>query len=200
MKKYLYIITGMAIATFAFFAVFNLTKSVFASVTQNLPAPVSGYQSYTFFATSTNAGSYMFADNTSLWQISTSTGNATSTNILSWTDVNGRIDNGAFYALGAQKVEFYFSTDATTTNPSSNVKWRVQGSPDGTHWVDFPKLVLSTSTTKTTVSAIYWSGGTTTIPVALDLTDDSFQSYRCIVSFLSSGVDRSVYCAATARY
>jgi len=166
-------------------------KSVSGNVTGNQPAPVSTFQTFTFFATST----YAYTGSTA------TTTTATSTNITSWFDSNGKKDSGYFVVAGAKKVQMYFTYDGSTTTPTGTAGFRVQGSPNGSDWYNFQKLVLSTSTTKTTVSEIFMTGATTTVPVSLDLTDDTWFAIRCLPRHVDSLRQNGQFsCKATGEF
>lgn len=190
-NRYFLFFLGIILASIMSILLAVSIQNVYGNVDTTTPAPNNSFEKYTFFATSTNqVAEYSFGTST----------NATSTNITQWVDSNGRVDKGYFVIAGAKKVEFYFGRGATTTQNDGTVGYRVQVTPDGSNWYDFSKLVLSTTTTKTTYSKVFQQTGTTTVPVALDLQDDSFYAVRCIANYLYASTDGKIFCSATAQF
>lgn len=165
---------------------------VLGNVTTTEPTvkPVQGglYQEYTFFATSTTQTDF------------STTTSATSTQIASWTDSNGRIDKGFFVIAGAKKATMYFTRTGVNGNGGSS-RFRVQVSrtvPTAeTDWFDYNQLIQSaaTGTVPTSLSAVTISAATTTSIVSLNLQDHTFYAVRCIVLETTDG-EHSCYAGA----
>lgn len=102
---------------------------------------------------------------------------------------------------GAQKVEFYFTHGGTATSSVGTTTFKVEGSPDGSTWYSFGKLVQSTSTTLQTTASI--SAATNTLTYGLNIDFDTFNWLRCLVvkGSGSAGVkDGEATCAALVQY
>jgi hypothetical protein len=155
-------------------------------------AQVTGsYETYTFFATSTNQTG--FATSTS----------ATSTNITAWTNSNGAIDRGYFVTAGAQKVTFFFTRgDTLGTGNTGNSQFRVQvtnkTNPTENDWVYYNALSqnLSTSTSGTLIGQFAAPAGTSTLIGSLQYGDE-FYAVRCIAVRITDGDDK---CAVSASF
>jgi hypothetical protein len=142
---------GLAVIILGLVFLFGFRDSVFGNIKKQIAIPSSDYQNYTFFATSTDQSYY-------------STTTAThSTDIKSWTDSNGRIDNGYFVTAGAEEVTFFFTTTGTST-------FSIDFSDNGTNWYDFNHLLTNTvaltATTTYTLDGLTAAG--TTIAVFMD--------------------------------
>lgn len=144
-----------------------------ASVTSNQPTqqPFS-YQQFTFFTATTTT--------------------ATSTNLTG--------GGGHFVIKGAKKVVMYFTHGGTATTSTAGQKFTVQSTVDGTTWADFNKLIgADVSSTATSTYTI--QEATSTIPVALDLSDDTFFAIRCIsTEFSALGTMGEATCTAAAEF
>lgn len=155
----------------------------FGNVTATTPNLDKQAEAYVFFATSTNQTVY-----------STST-TALSTAMNTWTDTNGRIDNGYFVISGAERVTFYFSREGKFGNQGASV-FDVDVSPNGTDWYDYADLLNSTSTSPASYSSVSLVGTSTSI-VSLDLTNSNFYAVRCNVTETTDGEH---FCKASASY
>ena len=149
-------------------------SAIYAGVTERFSANnVKELQNYTFFSATTTS--------------------ATSTNLS---------DGGGYLpVVGAKKVVMYFQRGGVTNLNVGTSTFRVQGSPDGTTWYDFGNFKSATSSTQTAypqdaqfggqvqISKSITAGGngTSTVPVALDLTNFSFRGIRCIVVETTDG-------------
>lgn len=164
-------------------ALLTLALTVSAEITKQETAPVDEVVNYRFFATSTTDV-----------QLATTT-SATSTNITPYFDANGKLDSGFADLRGAEKATFYFGRAFSGGN-AGNTRFEIEVSNDGTNWYDFNKLrgadISSTATTTYTIVA-----STTTVPVSLDLTYDTFNFARCIVVETTDGKHT---CAVTIEY
>lgn len=165
---------------FALLALVVWSQGTEANVTTNSPTSINVYQSYTFFATSTNQTT--FATTTS----------ATSTNILAWVDSNGRVDIGSANLAGAKKATFEFKRADDLSSNTGKSTFRVQVSPDGSNWYYWGKWVENASSTlgftnKTYAVTAFDVTGTTTVTVSMDLTNDTFSSARCLVQEATDG-------------
>lgn len=150
------------------------TSLVRAQITSQDTLGLSGeVTNYTFFATSTT-------DTT----LATTT-SATSTDIATYVDANGKMDSGKVDIRGAKKVTFYFSRAYGGGN-AGNSKFELEVSPDGSTWYDFNKLKLgdisSTATSTVTISA-----ATSTTVASMDLTYDTYKFVRLIVNETTDG-------------
>ena len=105
--------------------------------TASFEAPVGAkdmFRTYTFFSTSTTQTFF-----------GTST-NATSTNIIAWTNSDGRRVDGKFVVAGAKRVTMLFGRgDALATGNTGSSRFKIQTSPDGTTWNNFYLLLTGTS-------------------------------------------------------
>lgn len=164
-------------------------KKALGNVSQDSPrGGLSGYQNYTFFASSTSQIIYA------------TTTTATSTNITPWVDASGRIDNGYFVVAGAKRVQFYFTRgDKLGGGNTGNTVFKVQVSPDGSNWYDYNSLFANSSTTLTSSSAatVTVSAATSTVLTALDLAKFTPYAVRCIVVETTDG---SHECSASADW
>lgn len=147
---------------------------------------------YKFFASSTpNAAPTNFATTT----------NATSTNIASWIDDAGRVDNGAFNITGAKAVTWYFSRGGATGPNTGTSTFRVEVSDDGSTWYRYYKLVSNVTNTNaqnlTRIESVAIEAATSTTIVGMDLNNDAFKFTRCIVV---ETIDGDHGCRATARF
>jgi len=144
------------------------------SITSNQPTqqPFS-YQQYSFFSATTTT--------------------ATSTNLSG--------GGGYFIIKGAKKVVMYFTHGGTATTSTAGSVFKVESSVDGSTWAVFNKLIgADVSSTATSTYTI--QGATSTVPVALDLSDDAFFAVRCISTELASplGTDGEAGCTGAAEY
>lgn len=167
-------------------------SQVRAYISADSPAITDRVVSYKFFASSTpNAAPTNFATTTS----------ATSTDIASWIDDAGRLDNGAFNITGAKAVTWYFSRGGATGPNTGTSTFRVEVSDNGTNWYRYYKLVSnvtnSNSQNLTRVETVAIEAATSTTITGMDLTNDSFKFVRCIVA---ETIDGDHSCRATARY
>lgn len=164
-------------------ALLVIAIGVQAEITRQEAVQVDSVTTYRFFATSTTDV-----------QLATTT-SATSTNITPYFDVNGKLDSGFADIRGAEKVTFYFGRAYNGGNAGTS-RFEVEVSEDGTTWYDFNKLrgadISSTATTTYSIVA-----STTTVPVSLDLTYDTFNFVRCIVVETTDGKHT---CSATIEY
>lgn len=162
-------------------------RQAYGNVTTEQPARTNTLVTYQFFATSTNQAT------TGLYATSTT---ATSTNITSWFDSNGRLDNGSFDISGAKKVVFYFDRgDKLGGGNTGSHTFRVQVSPNGSDWTYFERFINATSTgAMATPGSI---AGTTTLMAAMDLDYSSFKFVRCIAVETTDG---SAECKLQAEY
>mgnify|MGYP001562234742 FL=1 len=138
---------------------------------QSTQQPFS-YQQYTFFTATTTT--------------------ATSTNLS---------DGGGYFIIkGAKKVVMYFTHGGTATTSTAGQKFTVQSTVDGTTWADFNKLIgADVSSTATSTYTIL--GATSTVPVALDLSDDAFFAVRCVsTEFSVLGTMGEATCTAAAEF
>lgn len=165
----------------------NLASAGYATLTQ--PTRAERLVNYSFFASSTpGATPTVFATSTS----------ATSTNIASWIDADGRVDNGYMVVAGAKKVNFFFSRAWGGGNSGSS-QFFVEVSPDGSTWVPYNKLISNVTNTNaqtlTRVGSVTISAATSTTMVSLD--DDAIYAVRCIVVETTDG---SHTCSASASF
>lgn len=164
--------------------------TAFGNVTEDAPTPVSGFREYTFFASSTSQTN--FATTTS----------ATSTNITQWTDSNGRVDKGYFVVAGARDVTLYFQRgDTTGQGNTGSTVYKIQTSPDGTDWYDYPSLRKAT-TTNSSIDGFYTTVSSATIGAATStdlykMVDLGWFAIRCIVVETTNGEHS---CRATAQW
>ena len=150
---------------------FTATAVAVGSATFTVPTrTVNTYQNYTFFSATTTS--------------------ATSTNTT---------DGGGYLVItGAKKVTMYFTHGGTATTSTTGSRFSVQTSRDGVIWADFNKLIgADLSSTATSTYTI--QGATSTVPVALDLSDDTFYAIRCSSNELVSplGTDGEATCTAS---
>lgn len=180
-----------AVATLLIIAALLFGINAKADVTTFQKSNPGEFKTYTFFATSTVQT-----------RLSTTT-TATSTNINSWTNSNGEIDNGYFVTAGAKKVTFYFKRgDTGGTGNSGTTDYRVQVTnkvnPTESDWIYYNKLEqnLSTSTVQTLLGTLTITAATSTV---LGSTGelDSFYAVRCIVVETTDGEHS---CSASASY
>ena len=155
---------------------FLVLPTAYGAITSKFKTQDTGYvQNYTFFTATTTT--------------------ATSTNK---TDLN---DAGYFVITGAKKVVMYFTHGGAATTSTTGAKFSVQSTKDGSTWVDFNKLIgADVSSTATSTYTI--AGATSTIPVALDLSDDAFYGIRCVSTELvgAAATDGEQTCSAFAEF
>lgn len=154
-------------------------------ITLDAPAVTANtFRTYEFFASSTAPST-----------VATTT-SATSTDITSYFDSSGRLDNGYFVIAGAKEVTFYFSRGGATNPNTGTSRFEVEVSPDGSNWYDFNRLILNdvTGTGTTSVSIV---AATSTTIAGMDLTKNSYYAVRCIVVEITDGEHR---CRASAEY
>lgn len=156
-------------------------EPLFGNVTTTQRNLDGATEKYRFFATSTVQTVF-----------STST-TALSTSMNSWTDENGRIDNGYFVIDGAERVTFWFQREGKLGNAGIST-FDVDVSYDGVTWSDYGNLKSATTTTTyATVPVV----GTTTSIVSLDLVSNNFYAVRCNVTETTDGEH---FCKAQADY
>ncbi len=159
---------------------FNVHASNAAITTDAPTVTTNTYRTYQFFASTTVPTT-----------LATSTvGQATSTNINSFIDTSGRVDNGYMVIAGAKKVQLYFSRGGITHANTGNTVFTMQESPDGTNWYNISRLVNATSTTVTNAietSIVTLGAATSTVPYSLDLSNDTFYAIRCIITNTTDG-------------
>jgi hypothetical protein len=164
-------------------ALLMLAITASAEITKQEEVPIDSIVNYRFFATSTTDV-----------QLATTT-SATSTSITPYFDVNGKLDTGMLDMRGAEKVTFYFGRETSGGNAGTS-RFEIEVSDDGTNWFNFNKLkgpdISSTATTTYSISA-----STSTVPISLDLTYDTFNFARCIVVETTDGKH---FCRATVEY
>lgn len=149
------------------------TKKSEAAIPPNVPPPPSGYSTKTLLSATTTS--------------------ATSTNLTG--------GGGYMVINNAKKVTMYFTHGGVATTSTAGGRFRVQTSRDGETWHDFNKLIgADVSSTATSTYTI--QGATSTVPVALDLSDDTFYAIRCISQELAAplGTDGEQSCVATAEF
>lgn len=184
-KKVSLLALGVVIALAVFYITTIAPNLALGDVVTDVPTHEGQFQEYTFFATSTDQTS--FATTTS----------ATSTNIATWTNSQGRVDNGYFVVNGAKRVTFYFSRgDTTGEGNTGSSEFSVEASPDGENWYDFERL-LQVDSNKTSTSSVTISAATSTTVASLDLVEHNFFAVRCIVVETTDGEHS---CSATASY
>lgn len=149
----------------------------------SLSIPDDRFQHHYFFATSTTDTTYA------------TTTSATSTTMTSFTDTNGRVDNGYFVVAGAERVTFKFKRTGANGNAGSSA-FNVDATTDGTTWFDFANMVSATSSA-TAKYDYYTISGTTTDYLSMDLTDEAIYAVRCAVVETTDGEH---YCEATASW
>lgn len=185
MKRYLSFILGglMTLAVVGYFV-------ASADTTLHRQVENDSYKEYRFFATSTTQT--FFATTTT----------ATSTNILPWFTTDGVRDNGQFVIAGAKEVLVFFGRgDTTGQGNTGTTTFKIQTSPDGTDWYDYPRLQAATTTLASadarfsTVSTAGIAAATTTD--VFKLTDLGWYSIRCIVVETTDGEHS---CSASATW
>lgn len=154
------------------------------------PAAQDRFARYEFFASSTpNATPTLFSTTTT----------STSTNITSWTDGNGRVDNGYMVVAGAKAVTLWFSRAVTTDNTVGSTTFRIEVSRDGTNWNRYYKLISnatnSNSQTLTRVETVMIALATSTTVATMD--NDAFYAIRCIAVEATTGEHS---CTGTAQF
>jgi len=143
--------------------------SVFGEVSKDLQTPSAVYWNYNFFASTTGQTNYA------------TTTTATSTDITPYWTTDGRKDNGYIVISGAEKVTFFFSRGGAVSANTGTSTFKVQVSDDATNWYDYGNLNSATSTTPAALSTYSIEAATSTVPLSMDLTNDSFYAVRCIV-------------------
>lgn len=187
-------VVAISVAALLAASLFIGARSSYGKITLEQPSQSDNYQIYNFFySSSTSQESGLQATTTS----------ATSTNVASWIDSNGRIDRGYMVIAGAEKVNFYFSRgDTTGQGNSGSSKFRVQVSPDGTNWYYWGKWIENASSSAGFAPLAY-SGtdftvtGTSTKSASMVLDNDSFYAVRCIVDETTDGEHK---CEAAATW
>jgi hypothetical protein len=109
---------------------------------------------------------------------------------------------GDFFIIkGAKKVTMYFTHGGTATTSTTGQYFKVQSTRDGTNWNDFNKLI-GADVSSTATSTYIISGATSTVPVALDLSDDTFYGIRCVSTEIAGAVatDGEATCLGTAEF
>jgi hypothetical protein len=92
----------------------------------------------------------------------------------------------------------YFTHGGTATTSTTGSKFSVQTTKDLVTWNDFNKLIgADVSSTATSTYTIL--GATSTVPVALDLSDDTFYAIRCISTEIAGALatDGEATCTAS---
>lgn len=146
----------------------------YGAVTFTTPTgPVDTYKNFTFFSATTTS--------------------ATSTNVTG--------GGGYFVIAGAKKVTMYFTHGGTATTSTTGATFKVETSRDGVIWNPFNKL-LGTDMSSTATSSYAIQGATSTVPVALDLSDDVFYGLRCHSTEFAAplGTDGESTCIASAEF
>ena len=126
----------VALIGFALAMMIDQTRALAGYITNTSPVRSERFVTYDFFASSTpgQGAPVLFSTTTS----------ATSTEIVAWTDENGRVDNGYAVVAGASKVTMYFSRGAGTGKNDGSTEFKIEVSEDGTKFeVPIPKFVLS---------------------------------------------------------
>lgn len=169
--------------------------TAFGNVTSDTASGrVSGYQEYTFFATTTNQ--VYFATTTT----------ATSTYITPWTDANGRIDKGYFVVAGAKRATAVFSRgDSNGQGNAGSTLFKIQvttsPNPSESDWQNYSKLISNVTNTNsqtlTRVANASIAAATSTTVVGIDLSSDSFYAIRCIAVETTDGEH---FCKASADW
>ena len=160
------------------------------------------YRTYNFFATSTNQQQLNGATFYGTTTVNTSavTDYATSTNIYTWQNAQGQIDNGSFVVAGASQVALTCAREATSTNNgSTSCTYQVQQQPNG-QWQYFNQLTAVASTSlglaaTTYQNSVVATNGTTTVTALMSMPD--VYDVRCIVNITTDGVG---LCSASARW
>lgn len=135
--------------------------------------PTHTYKNFTFFSATTTS--------------------ATSTNVS---------DGGQYLVItGAQKVTMYFTHGGAATTSTAGAAFKVQTTKGDGTWNDFNKLI-GADLSSTATSSYTIQGATSTVPVALDLSDDTFYGVRCISTEIASplGTDGEQTCAASVEF
>lgn len=149
-------------------------KHIEAATTFNVSVlPNHSYKNFTFFNATTTT--------------------ATSTNVS---------DGGSYLVInGARKVTMYFTHGGTATTSTTGARFTVQTTKDGVIWDNFSKLIgPDLSSTATSSYAI--QGATSTAPVGLDLSDDTFYAIRCIATEYAGALatDGEHTCSASVEF
>lgn len=135
--------------------------------------PINTYKNFTFFTATTTT--------------------ATSTNTT---------DGGGYLLIaGAKKVTMYFTHGGTATTSTTGAAFKVETTRDGSTWATFNKLIgADVSSTATSTYTI--QGATSTVPVALDLSDDTFYAIRCVSTELAGALatDGEQTCTGSAEF
>lgn len=181
----------LALAVVLLIAAFAFQYPTLAgSLETNAPAPSDTYREYQFFASSTAPST-----------IATTT-SATSTQIASFFDTSGRLDNGSFEITGAEEVLVFFSRgDTSGEGNTGSSNFKIQATPDGTNWYDYNDLQNITSE-RFTSALVDARVGSSTIAAATSTTmyrldAKAFKAIRCIVVETTDGEHA---CAASARF
>lgn len=157
-----------------FLAIFGIVSLASAGTTFTQPTqPIHTYKNYTFFSATTTT--------------------ATSTNVS---------DGGSYLVItGARKVTLYFTHGGVATTSTTGAKFTLQTTRDGTNWDYFNKLI-GPDLSSTATSSYTIQGATTTVPVAMDLSDDTFYAVRCISTEIASplGTDGEQTCQASVEF
>ena len=203
LKKYR--VAGICIALLAMSLLLIMAKTSLGDVAYQQSGNANNqglFKNYNFFATSTNQqqlnGSPFYATTT----VATggAANQATSTNIVPWSNINGQIDNGTFVIAGASQVTLMCGREATSTNSGSNTCiYQVESSPNGT-WQYFNQLTVVASSTQQSattnlVTSLTVPTGTSTISGIMG--NSSFFAVRCIVNVVTDG---AALCSASARF
>lgn len=145
-----------------------------ASTTFSVPIQtINTYKNFTFFSATTTS--------------------ATSTNTT---------DGGQYMVItGAKKVTMYFTHGGTATTSTIGTVFTVQTTRDGSTWANFNKLI-GADLSSTATSSYTLQGATSTVPVALDISDDTFYAVRCISTEITpaQGIDGEHTCTASAEF
>ena len=169
----LVVLAGIAILAFLSAVEFTPQKAV-GSATFSVPTqPVNTYKNFTVLSATTTT--------------------ATSTNTT---------DGGQYFIIaGAKKVVAYLTHGGVATTSTGGAVFKIQTSREGLTWNDFNKL-LDVDKSSTATSTYTITGATSTAPVALDLSDDTFFATRCIVVELSAplALDGEQTCAFSAEF
>lgn len=164
-----------------------------ASLTVDQPALINQYRAYQLFASTTNEA------------ITSTSTNATSTNIVSYFNANGVLVTGFADLRGAKEAVFYFSVSTTTGGTTGTSTFTVQVSPDGVNWQNFNRLVQDVATTATPayVGSVQLPASgptaTTTSDYYMDLTG-GYMEVRCISAQANLSLATNAGCELGVTY
>lgn len=102
---------------------------------------------------------------------------------------------------GAKKAVAYLTHGGTATTSTGGAVFKVQVSPDRVTWYDFSRL-LGSDVSETATSSVTIQGATSTVRVALDLDNVTYEGLRCVSTEINTplGTDGEQSCDVWVQF